>query len=370
MHEKIKGIHRVKSRPLADGTVHFYYYTHRGGSKFWTAINRPAPDPMPAKMVAAYRKTINDEKATRRTIRQAQGTIDALITDYKESNDYLTAAKDTRRMKLSAFDQIADAFGPDEITVFTDPQMRGDVKAWHRRMRSTPRQADIVLGELITLLNFAIDEGKITAHVCNKIKRLYVPTDHADEIIEPEIFERMIAEAGFPFVLVLHFAYHFGLRRKDLAELPIGADKGDTLETTTSKSRGRRQVILPITRQSRVILDRAHAVRKSLTETIHAENPKAPEPATLLVNSRGRAWTPDGIGTNYDKLAKKVGVDRRLHDFRGNAITHFCRAGFSDEEIAEFAGWSKDNITKIRRKYVSKRNIVSAAIARLERADR
>ena len=77
----------------------------------------------------------------------------------------------------------------------------------------------------------------------------------------------------------------------------------------TGKSRGRREAIIPIYDALRTVLDRI-----------------AKRSTTLLTNSRGRPWTPDGFGSSFNTAKHDAGIvdkDLHFHDLRGTAATKF-----------------------------------------------
>jgi hypothetical protein len=53
---------------------------------------------------------------------------------------------------------------------------------------------------------------------------------------------------------------------------------------------------------------------------------------TVLTNSKRRPWTPDGVGSSFNRAKIDAGMnDRNLnfHDLRGTAATRFYIAGLS-----------------------------------------
>jgi len=60
----------------------------------------------------------------------------------------------------------------------------------------------------------------------------------------------------------------------------------------------------------------------------------------VLTNTLGRPWTPDGLGTAFDKAKRKAGItDLRLHDSRGTAVTFIFSQGLNDLEVADIVDW-------------------------------
>lgn len=167
----IKGIHRYHKK-LSDGTVRYYYKVSRekGAPVFWTKDHSPEREPLRTAFVAAYMEA---RAEWFRAPVADKDTVAHLILRLQQTPDFKKLAKATKAYYQEAFPAILEEFGEDDIAAFEDRSMRKDVKTWRNQWRETPRQADKMLGTLVYLLNFAVDEGEITGHVLNKIKRLH-----------------------------------------------------------------------------------------------------------------------------------------------------------------------------------------------------
>jgi hypothetical protein len=103
--------------------------------------------------------------------------------------------------------------------------------------------------------------------------------------------------------------------------------------------------------------------------------PRKPGVDTLLVNSRGEAWSPDALGKRFGEVRTHAGIVHRetgepdrpkhLHDVRGTYVTRLCRVGLTDEEIANNVAWSPQNVARIRRTYVDDAAVVVALSRRI-----
>jgi hypothetical protein len=56
---------------------------------------------------------------------------------------------------------------------------------------------------------------------------------------------------------------------------------------------------------------------------------------------------------------------KHLHDLRGTFVTALCRAGLTDDEIANIVAWSPQNVAEIRRTYVDDAAVVVALSRRI-----
>jgi hypothetical protein len=350
-------MHRVK-KILANGTPRFTYYAWRGGPNFWTNDGTPLNPPYST----AFRKAFDEAKTSERSgpANDDRGRIVGVIQAYMLDHAFLKNKAITRREYGRSLDKIREKFGKARIGAFMDPRMRKEIKKWHQSFGATPRQADMHLGVLVTLLNFAKDQGEITGHCADDIDRLHT-ANRSSIIWEPEEFLLLSQKCEIPSVWPIMAAGYSGLRRTDIVTMPKTADKGDHLNWWTSKSNGKNEVVVPIVADFRRLLDQANEYRQQMEEK------RGVECMTLFCNSRGKSFTPDGLSTQFDKARALTGVNKRFHDLKGTAVHSFIKANFDDEEIAEIVGWSTQDVKQIRRRYADRKVIVMSAISRLER---
>lgn len=160
-----------------------------------------------------------------------------------------------------------------------------------------------------------------------------------------------------------------GLRREDLVTLTWDQVGDEAIIKKAKKSSGgkRRTVVVP----------RTEALDTLLVE-LKSRNRK-PDVYTVLVNSKGQAWTGDGFGHSFTRVrdaAHIVHIDsetgekrvKHIHDIRGTFCTKLIHAGLTNLEAAEIMGWSPDQVAGIRRTYVDQTAINVAIAARLRSA--
>lgn len=350
---KIKGIHRYR-RPLNNGTFRYYYKVSRekGAPIFWTCDGRPEKEPVSQAFITAY----EEKKAEWFQATPAlEDTIAGLVKRHRTTDEFKALSKSSKQYYEEAYPHILAEFGEDEIAVFEDPNMRRDVKNWRSKWKATPRQADKMLGSLVTLLNFAIDEGDIARHVLHGIKRLH-SADRSYIIWEDADILAFSSDASEQLKWVIDFGTMTGLRREDIATIPANADKGTHLEWEPSKSRGKLTVIIPIISQLRIVLDNIKLRKQQLGAVT----------TTLLCNSRGKPWTGRGLSASFRKQAKKHEINKTMHDMRGTAVTRFKLAGLEDDEIAAIVGWKKEHVTQLIKRYVSKEVVIRELVHKVE----
>ncbi|MGD9664691.1 MAG: tyrosine-type recombinase/integrase, partial [Novosphingobium sp.] len=287
-------------------------------------------------------------------------------------------APSTRKTWGAGLDQIEKQWKDVPLAVLADPRARPKIVTWHRALsKGNARGADIAKDMLRRLFDWAIDEGLTTHNPAEKMKNLYRPSDRASIIWLPEDMDALNAVADQPLRDAIALAAMTGLRRADLVAL-LWDEVGDlAIQRIASKrSRGKRfRVTIPRLPQLNAILEELR------------NRPRAAGVETVLVNSRGKSWTGDGLASSfYDARAKandgagiwhverdpSTGEDvrtaKRLHDLRGTFATRLMTQSGSpltDREVADVMGWSEQQVGEIRKHYVDDKAIVVALTRRL-----
>ena len=91
---------------------------------------------------------------------------------------------------------------------------------------------------------------------------------------------------------------------------------------------------------------------------------------TILTNSRGLPWTPDGFRTSWGKATKAAGITgRTFHDLRGTAVTRLAIAGATEAETATITGHSLQSVAAILDAHYLNRDVklAEAGIRKLEK---
>ena len=350
MQITMKGVHRV-SRRLSGGQIRYHYYAWRGGPRFWTCDDEPVdPHHPPRAFIEAWQQHRDAARAP------APGSLHRLVHDWKSSRAFAALGQAMRTDYARYADRVLDHFGgKTPLHVLDDPRMRRHILRWRDAMAATPRAADLAVATLSRIYQFGYDQGLLARNHAAGIPALH-RVNRAHIIWEPHEIEAFCAIAPPHLVRAIHFAALTGLARADLISIPWWADKGDRLEWKRAKSRGRSwgEIVIPVTAALRALLQAM---------------PRPPGVGTILTNSRGRAWG-QGFSASFNKTRTRAGVNKRLHDLRGTAATHFIRAGLSDADVAEIMGWKPAQVSAIRRRYVTRSAIISAAIHRLEKTQK
>lgn len=328
----------IVPKPLKAGK-RWYVYAWRGGPLLLKA-DGPKPAITQELLDAQYR-------ARQDAFGRQREDIDWLIDCYKDGPQFKELAHNTRRDYRLWLDRIAARFGTTPLEAFDDWRMKGDVVTWRNAWAHQPRTADKAVVMITTLLNWGYDNGKLRQHQCHNIELLH-RADKSHEIWEERHWKAVESRKGFPahMMTALRLASLTGLRLGDLVALEWSQvfDRQITIEKT--QKRGTRAVI-PITKDLADLLKRIG--RKD---------------GPVLLNSRGKGWTANGIGTVWQRN-KPEGFDRTIHDLRGTFATMLMLKGLTDQEVADIVGWKTKDIAQIRRRYVDSERVVISIAERL-----
>lgn len=351
----IKGLHKY-SKTLADGTRRWYYKVSRekGAPIFWQTDAMPEPEPFGEPFQRAYQAAKTRWLASRQG-RAIPGTIAALHAPWIQSLRLKNRSRGTIAEYERSLVPVKAKFGEDPLIMFTSPKTRKLIKDWHRTFAQTPRAADYHLSTLVSLLNYAIDEGEIAHHVAGGIAGFY-EANRSDIIVEPDELEAALSVLPELAGLGVRFGAHSGFRLGDCVRVPRNTRKGQEIIWATNKSRGMQDYCVPITDAMEQVLDELE---------FHRAKMDAP-PMTMLFSSRGAPWTTRGLSRSLTHAFKEVGVTgKSFHDLRGTAATNYKLAGFPNEDIAEFLGWKLETVKQIIKRYVGREALVQSRVIRL-----
>jgi integrase len=330
----LKSAYRVTSKG------HEYWYAWRG---------KGAPRLFSTPGSDTFIRELNEALSSRRS--DDDSKISGLVTLYRSSDDFNDLAKTTKRIWLLWLDRIKSYFGDLSVRQFDKPDIRVEIRKWHRTYKATPRAADYGLQVLSKLLSFAAGEGKLASNPCigAGIQKLY-ETNRADIIWTADNLETLRLHASPEIFRAARLGALTGLRQTDLLSLTWSQINDLAIERPTGKSKGRRTALVPLYRDLRAFL---------------ATLPKVSQ--TVLTNSRGRPW--QGFGSSWNKAMHASGLNERglhFHDLRGTAATRLFMADLTVREIAQILAWTEDRVERIIDRYVKRDEILRDRIRRID----
>lgn len=332
------GVHVVRRR-LASGEIREYHYWGRGDG-----AQRIEATPYSSEYFDAVARLLDGKSDS------APGKIGGLVTRYLTSPAYRSLRPRTQVDYRYYLELIRDRFGHYPLRAFEAKGARADIRAWRDEMAERPRKADLAVAVLNVLLNWAVDAEDLIRNPAARLKRVH-HADRSDEVWGPWELLALVAAARPDARRAIVLAATTGLRRGDLCKLTWSADEGTHLAVRTSK-RG-REVIIPITRDARAIIDACPRVS-----------------LLMLTTDAGGPWLPRHMSRQMQIARDQLGTEKRFHDLRGTAATRMIEAGMPLEDVADVLGWKKDRVREIAKRYVGARAFAKAAVERLENATR
>jgi integrase len=278
----------------------------------------------------------------------APGTLDALIRDYEQHDDYKMLAASTRYRYGQCLRIIGGKWGELRTRAITPAA----VQALKRGMRATPGQANSVLRVLRALFSFGIREGIVAGtHADNPCRDFRQFRERPREQLWSHDEEgRFLTHASPEMALAYLVGVYTAQREGDVLRLPWGAYDGETITLRQGKT-GRR-LELPVAARLRLALD------------------AAPRRSTIiLTRADGQPWKARTFRDAFAVARDAAGVtDRRFQDLRRTAVVRLAEAGCTVPEIASVTGHDIDYCQRIIDTYLPRtRKLALAAIEKLER---
>lgn len=324
---EIKRLHIVRSKGKT------YVYAWRGGPRIDAPIGSP-------EFMQAYNSAIENERVPDGTKFRAQ------VQSYKASKSFTGLSPTTRKIWNRWLDRIAEHFGALSTIQFDRPHtIKPRIRKWLATYDDRPRSYDYAKQVLSRVLSHVVEQGEITNNPCEGIKSVY-EVDRSEIIWTDDDIAQLRTKASAEVMFAVDLAAQCGLRTADLFRLAWSHVGEDAIVIKTSKSRFKREAIIPLHDELRALLDRI------------------PRRSTIvLTNSEGLPWR--GFSSSFSTAMERANMDERdlhFHDLRGTAATKFYLSSFSIRMIAEIMGWSEDEVEKIIRRYVSRKAAVQDAI--------
>lgn len=327
---ELKGLHIVKSGGKT------YVYAWRGGPRIKAKLGTP-------EFMVEYNAAVESERIPDKTKFRAQVIL------YRASTHFTGLAQSTRKVWGRWLDLIAGHFGNLSTAQFDRPEkIRPIIRKWLATFSDRPRTQDYAKQVLSRVLSFVVDAGDITSNPCEGIKSVY-EVDRSEIIWTPEDLAQLRTKASAEVMFAVELAAACGLREADIFRLAWAHIHDDAIIIKTSKSRFKREAIIPLYDELRALLKRI------------------PRRSTIvLTNSFNRPWK--GFSSSFTATMDRAGMadrDLHFHDLRGTAATRFYLAGLPIRTIAEIMGWEEEAVEKIIRRYVSRKAAVQDAILKM-----
>jgi len=399
----IPGTHKVWKR-LADGRWARLWYAWRGKGAPQIARFEGATkaDVIAQELAPAGVQSITEGYANATKPQIDLRTVGGIVAAWKASSAFTDRSESTKKSEKKPADHIRDSrIGAMPVRALTAKGAQRAIKKWLGEVAATngPAAADKRQDVLSKALNWGIGEGYCAANPALGIQN-FAYADRSEIIWLAEdlqAFEKAAREARRAkwredrpdpneppvIVLALMLACYTGLRREDLVNLTwrdIGRNaitlrpRKSTRRAKTAKKRAPPPVVIPRTAELNAVLS-----------LLDPGDEKRSERPWLLVNSRGKKWTPDGLSSTFFKVRDaandETGINyipqdppnaepiaKTMHDARGTFVTHMRCNGFSTDEVAQMVGWTTDDVDRVAKRYADAERIALAWVERLKRS--
>lgn len=337
---RLKGLN-VRRKRLADGRL-VEYWNIKG-----IPDSRLPGKPGSAEFMARYTALMTTAKP------RVEAELLGLLNAYQKSADFKGLAASTRDSYVLHIREIEKNFADFPLAALDDPQSRAMFLQWRDEIAErTPRTADLRVKVLARVLAWSKGRGLIKTNPLERIGLMH-RANRSEFIWRMEDETAFYTHAPQHLHLPLLLALWTGQRRADLLRLTWGQYDGETLRLTQQKT-GRR-IVITVGAPLRAVLDARQGGKKP--------------GETILVNSKGAAWTDYGFSASWRKACVVAGVTGlTFHDLRGTAVTRLAVAGATEQMIAQITGHSTQNVRSIMDVHYLSRDpaLGKEAIRRLE----
>lgn len=339
-----------------------YYYYRRGGQRI------PLPnDPHTLKFMEAYQGVHDSFKEEpKEYIRQ--GSIAALIAEYKASADFKSLSTVSQRDYRMHLDQISIEFGK-----FTKEAMtRRVVQKYRDTLADKPATCNYRTSVMRRLFSFAVDRGMMQINPASKIKKLKIgmhqPWTH-------EQLEKFQETKSIGLLSGFFLALFTGQRQADVVKFPWTNIKGGKISVVQQKTG--KPLLIPMHTQLKKYLDRLKVLQKKrLKELQHEQEERAKKgkkikaiqaSLTILMRNDGLPYKQDHFKHAFKDETTALGIKGVVfHGLRKNATHFLLKAGCTEHEVSSVTGMSPEMVRHYA-KGIDQEILAENAIEKLEK---
>src|SRR5262245_18040973 len=338
---RLKYLHSFTDR---HGHVRFYF-RYRGNR--W-----PLPAPHEEGFATAYDALLvsTDNRTAKQKVRFMQETLGWTIERFLASQSFESRAEATKKNYRRVLDLHRERYGAGRLRDLRPHH----VKIIRNEIRdaSTTTGADIALGLISTLWNFAEEELglQLDANPAHGIRRVH-KVAHEHEPWPQELIDDFMSKATPALRWAVSLALYTGQRRSDLVKMRWDQFDGEFIEVCQQKTG--ELVSIP-----------CHRVLRAQLVTM----PRQAD--TMLVGERGTPLKPDSLTLNIKRMLRSMGVTGySIHGLRKNASKALAEAGCGDREIMAITGHRTVQMVSHYTKRANQRVLARSAMAKLEAAE-
>lgn len=396
----LPGVHRPWWKNAAGQWVwRWYAWRGKGAPKIWEWTGPSKQEGEAAALVAAPDIAVQYGIACGpRAYQGDRRTVAGIFDAWEASAEFRAVSESTKTERRRVLkDMRESAIGKLPTKLLSASGAPRTIKVWRAQeaAKRGERAADYRVQVLSAALNWARAEGFVSVNPAAKLKPLYF--SDRSSIIWTGADMKAHANAARkhadppeylpPETLALMGACFSGLSRQDLCVLTWPNVKKNAIVGVRLKAARRartagkkpKPLVIPRTPELNAVLAICTARSR------YWEKKDGVKRLHVFLNSRGKAWTPDGLSTQVHKardvggpvdangkptaIADEEGRPKHLHDARGTFITNMKiqMPDVTNAELAKMTGWSEDDVERVADLYVDHDRVALAWLERLKR---
>lgn len=309
-----------------------YFYYRRDGRRI-----RIDGEPGTSKFIENYQQINATFK--RPALVVAEGTMNALIAEYRQSADYLGTEPTTKKTYNTYLERVREAFGPDPVASIR----RKHILRLRDKYSAKPAACNSIIRLVAKLMAFAVERDWIEHSPATRIKNL--PTGEHQPWSDEEV-EAFLANATPDLAHVVAIGVYTGQRFGDCIKM-LWSDFRDGGVYVKQQKTG-AELWIP------------------MHPDLAAWMAKIPRNGvTILTDKAGRSWTHDRFQSRFRTECNRLGMDVTFHGLRKTAAVRLAEAGCTNEETKAITGHKSDQVLAHYTKGARQKKLASAAIAKL-----
>jgi integrase len=260
------------------------------------------------------------------------GTVEAVITEYKESSDFTQRADETRRGYRMHLDAIQQEFGKDFIKNIS----RRVVLVYRESLSHKPATANYRLAVLRRVLSFAVDRGYITVNNALRPKKFKVGTHNPWTPEQLSAFR--IEDSGL--LAAFWLAIYTGQRKGDILRMTWDDVQNGKIKVVQQKTG--KSLLIPMHPRLKSFLDRLKEAQELSPAEFRLKHKMA---QTIVSRPDGMPYGIDNFGHRFKEKTNALGITGVVfHGLRKNSTNFLLLAGCTPSEVGSINGMSRQMV--------------------------
>jgi integrase len=378
---ELPGLHKV-FKSISGGRWRLHVYAYRGGPSIGVFEGNSRTDVLRQLETPSNALALASSYSALARSAPVATTLADILHQYEASEKFRRKSESTKYRERGPLEEIRKSkLGSMPVKALASKKVRRILEEWRFEVgeKQGLRAADVRMGLISKALAWALEGGLVPANPAYGIDHLY-DVDRSEIIFLPQDLETFEAAARARrrknlkkgakepekpphTVLALLLVCFTGLRREDICNLSWSQIEDDTIRLKPLKSLRRARTAKKLKEAPTATIPITPELRLILAQCDPGPEKRSP---WVLTSSRGRKYTPSGLTSSFIKVRDVAnivdddGEKKHFHDARGTFVTNMRAKGFSDDDVAEMVGWSKQDVQKVAKRYVH-RGIVSLA---------